>query len=78
MNQNLGDFFESWMDCLISTKAIGSRFALQFVENMKHRELTLFQNASFLAAICLDPRFKVILTNEQTATAFIHLGIHLV
>ena len=31
-----------------------------------------------IPAICLDPRFKVILTNGQIASAFVHLGINLV
>ncbi|KAI1898668.1 hypothetical protein AGOR_G00074750 [Albula goreensis] len=64
-----GDFFGAWLKCKIETDKIGGPFATLLVECLNRRQHMLFENESFLAAVFLDPRYKVLLTEAQTEQA---------
>lgn len=65
----LGDVYEIWQRCLIQIQRVDTEFTNELVHNMKKRQDMLFENEIFLAAIYLDPRFNVILTDEQIRSA---------
>ncbi|KAJ8338007.1 hypothetical protein SKAU_G00369730 [Synaphobranchus kaupii] len=64
-----GDFFGAWLKCKIETDKIGGPFATLLVECLNRRQHMLFENEPFLAAVFLDPRYKVLLTEAQTEQA---------
>ncbi|KAG5853100.1 hypothetical protein ANANG_G00069520 [Anguilla anguilla] len=64
-----GDFFGAWLKCKIETDKIGGPFATLLVECLNRRQHMLFENEPFLAAVFLDPRYKVLLTEGQTEQA---------
>ncbi|KAJ8246955.1 hypothetical protein GJAV_G00257150 [Gymnothorax javanicus] len=64
-----GDFFGAWLKCKIETEKIGGPFASLLVECLNRRQHMLFENEPFLAAVFLDPRYKVLLAERQTEQA---------
>ncbi|XP_036404855.1 uncharacterized protein LOC118791563 isoform X1 [Megalops cyprinoides] len=68
-----GDFFGAWLKCKIETDKVGGPFAALLVECLSRRQHALFENEAFLAAVFLDPRYKVLLSDAQTERAKSHL-----
>lgn len=69
----VGDFFESWLRCKFSVKAVGSSLAQCLYECMERREKLLFNNTAILSAIYMDPRWHIMLTETQRAAAETHM-----
>ena len=55
----LGDFYATWIRCKMETEAIGTPFALAIVNAMRTREKLLLTSDAFVAAICLDARYRL-------------------
>ncbi|XP_048884971.1 uncharacterized protein LOC125750773 [Brienomyrus brachyistius] len=68
-----GDFFGAWLKCKIETDKIGGPFSALLVECLNRHQHMLFENEAFLAAVFLDPRYKVLLTEAQVEQAKRHL-----
>jgi len=66
-------FFGAWASCKIQTEILISSFSAKLVQMMVKREKNIMNNHVFLAAILLDPRFNVILSEEQSYIAIKHL-----
>lgn len=54
---------------LYGSKKKNTEFATEFVNNIKRRESALFESEIVLAAIYMDPRYNVILTDAQIRAA---------
>lgn len=65
----LTDFYSIWLICKNKTERIHFDLAMNIVASMTEREKTLLANKAFLPAIFLDPRFKIILSDEEIITA---------
>lgn len=59
--------------CKIQTKKCNTSFSEKLVECLTIREKHLMQNKVLLAAIFLDPRYKITLDDQQYTTAISHL-----
>lgn len=59
--------------CKIQTKKCNTSFSEKLVECLTNREKHLMQNKVLLAAIFLDPRYKITLDDQQYTTAISHL-----
>ena len=57
----------------METNKLNTTFSNMIVSNMNLREKDLFGNNVILAAIFLDPRYKIMLDNEQCNKAKSHL-----
>lgn len=68
-NITLSDFYSIWLICKNKTERIHFDLAINIVASMTEREQTLLANKAFLPAIFLDPRLKIILSNEESITA---------
>lgn len=68
-----GDFYGSWLSCKLHTEKFNTRLSNVILQNMKNREKLLLDNPVLAAAVFLDPRYKVMLTKEQTENAINHL-----
>lgn len=71
----MGDFYIEWLKCKIDTAKVKTNFADMLVSKMKDREKKLLENDTFLAAIYLDPRVNVLLTQTQKESAKSHLAL---
>lgn len=69
----LTDFYGAWILCKIQTKKFNTSFSDKLVECLTNREEHLMKNKVLLAAIFLDPRYKITLDDEQFTTAINHL-----
>jgi len=69
----LTDFYGAWILCKIQTKKCNTSFSEKLVECLNNREQHLMKNKVLLAAIFLDPRYKIILDDEQYTIAISHL-----
>lgn len=69
----LTDFYGAWILCKIQTKKCNTSFYEKLVECLTNREQHLMKNKVLLAAICLDPIYKITLDDEQYTTALSHL-----
>jgi hypothetical protein len=69
-----GDFYAAWLKCHVETAKVDSPLCRKILECMIKREKLLFVNDAFLAGIFMDPRYKVLLSDEQITRAYIHLG----
>ncbi|XP_031330371.1 uncharacterized protein LOC116161229 [Photinus pyralis] len=69
----LSDFYGYWLECKMETNKINSTFSNIIVSNMNVREKDLLGNNVILAAIFLDPRYKIMLDKEQCKKAKSHL-----
>lgn len=67
------DFFGAWISCKIQTEVLNSSFSAKLVQMMVKREKNIMSNPVLLAAIFLDSRFNIILSQEQSDTAIKHL-----
>ncbi|XP_068172121.1 zinc finger BED domain-containing protein 4-like [Antennarius striatus] len=68
-----GDFYGLWLKCMLDTQKIESPFAKRVVQCMKGRQNSLFENDAFVAALFVDPRYRLFLTENQSEMAKIHL-----
>jgi len=69
----LTDFYGAWILCKIQTKKCNTSFSEKLVECLTNRQQHLMKNKVLLAAIFLDPRYKIILDDEQYTAAISHL-----
>lgn len=70
----VGDFLAAWLRCKIEVKKLKSDIAVALYSAIVSRESTLLQSECIVAALFLDPRFSVYLSNEQRAKAIEHLS----
>lgn len=68
-----GDFYGQWLKCVLDTEKIDSPFAKRLVQCMKSRQHTLFENDAFVAALFVDPRYRLFLTDNQAEMVKLHL-----
>ena len=62
----LVDFYGIWLRCKLQiSKALPTEFSQLLLSSIKTRELALLENNIFLACIFLDPRYKVLLNEEE-------------
>ena len=54
-------------------KGITTEFSQLLLSSIKKRELALLENDVFVACIFLDPRYKVLLNEEEKTSAIAHL-----
>ena len=70
----LGDFYGIWLRCKLEiSKASPTEFSQLLLSSIKKRELALLENDVFVACIFLDPRYKVLLNEEEKTSAIAHL-----
>lgn len=69
----LGDFYGAWLKCSIETSRIGSPLAKKLVECMKTRERCFRCRNTFCAALYMDPRYRIVLTQDEKHSAVTHL-----
>ncbi|XP_028175812.1 uncharacterized protein LOC114364029, partial [Ostrinia furnacalis] len=65
----LGDFYSIWIICKNKTENLDFPLAKDIVTSMIHRENLLLQNNAFLAAIFIDPRWKITLSEQEIEIA---------
>ena len=68
-----GMFLGEWLKCKMLLSKSSGRFSADLITAMENRELSLLNNAAFLAAIYLDPRFQCLLVEPQKDLAKLHL-----
>lgn len=69
----LSDFYGIWISCKIETRSMENPFANKLVKCMENREQFIMNNKVLLAAVFLDPRFKITLNEIQYNMAINHL-----
>jgi len=69
----LTDFYGAWLTCKIQTQSLNTNFSNNLAQCLIIREPLIMNNKVLLPAIYLDPRFKNMLTQEQSTTAIEHL-----
>ena len=65
----LGDAYKAWWQCRLDTSVMTNNLSNQLAAAMKAREMRLFENNPFKAALFLDPRFQVLLSSEEKKSA---------
>lgn len=65
----LGDFYSIWIICKTKTEKLNFPLAKDIVTSMINREKLLLQNKAFLAAIFIDPRWKIVLSEQEMEIA---------
>lgn len=69
----LTDFYGAWLTCKIKTQSLGTSFSNNLAQCFVIREKHIMNNKVLLSAIYMDPRFKNMLTQEQSSIAIDHL-----
>ena len=70
----LGDFYGVWLTCKLEImKASSSQFSQLLLTAIKKRESSLLENEAFVACVFLDPRYKLLLTEQEKKSAKAHL-----
>lgn len=69
----LTDFYGAWLTCKIKTQSLGTSFSNYLAQCLVKREKHIMNNKVLLSAIYMDPRFKNMLTQEQSTRAIDHL-----
>ncbi|XP_041985081.1 zinc finger BED domain-containing protein 4-like [Aricia agestis] len=73
----VGDFFSIWTICKAKTEKINLPLAQDVVVSMTRREKNLLEGKAFLLGIFLDPRLKLILSEDERQTAKCYIrGVH--
>lgn len=72
-NLTPGDFYKVWFKCKSETSKQQCLLASHIVDAMKKREKDLFQNTALVSSLYLDPRFSVLLTENEQEQAVKHL-----
>ncbi|XP_042149037.1 zinc finger BED domain-containing protein 4-like [Ixodes scapularis] len=70
---SLGDFFGIWQQCSLETAKIDCVLAQRLTSSLKQRLKSLLQNDVFQACVFLDPRFNVLLLEDEKKSARDHL-----
>ncbi|XP_040360142.1 uncharacterized protein LOC121048176 [Ixodes scapularis] len=70
----IGDFYDAWLTCVLSTSKILSPLAKALVKFMKKRERDLCDTNIFCGALYMEPRYRLLLTTEQKCQARLHLS----
>ncbi|KAG0442307.1 hypothetical protein HPB47_015738 [Ixodes persulcatus] len=70
---SLGDFFGIWLQCSLETAKIDTVLAQRLTSSLKQRQKSLLQNDVFQACLFLDPRFNVLLLEDEKNSARDHL-----
>lgn len=69
----LSEFFGTWYEIKIATKAIHNPFVALILEQITSREQNLLNNDVLLSAVYMDPRYKILLEKTQIERAKNHL-----
>lgn len=69
----LSEFFGTWYEIKIASKAIHNPFAALILEQITSREQNLLNNDVLLSAVYMDPRYKILLEKTQIERAKNHL-----
>ncbi|XP_065321217.1 uncharacterized protein LOC135928689 [Gordionus sp. m RMFG-2023] len=69
----LTDFYAAWLRCCIELEKNPNHFAQLLYSCLKNREERFIKNEILLAAIYLDPRYKVLLSDDDKICAKKHL-----
>lgn len=69
----IGDFHYKWTKCILETEKILVPLAQYICQAMKTRQKNLMQSPHFVSALYLDPRFQVVLSDEETSKAVSYL-----
>ncbi|XP_032830498.1 uncharacterized protein LOC116954144 [Petromyzon marinus] len=69
----IGDFYGAWLKCHLDTASVGSEFSHPLACAMKRREKQLLGNDAVVAAVYMDPRYGVLLTDGESERAQRHL-----
>lgn len=74
-NITLSDFFGLWLNIDIKIKRLAStdNFAASLQSQMEFRKKDLIENPTMFAAVYMDPRYQVLLKEEQKQTAIEYL-----
>ncbi|KAH8284911.1 hypothetical protein KR054_002596, partial [Drosophila jambulina] len=67
------DFFILWMELKLKAEKSQNYLMKELLAQLKVRERQLLENKAFLAAIYMDPRINLLLSEQQKATAKTHL-----
>lgn len=63
------DFYKLWLELRLQCEQSSNHLAQILLKFLKIREIKLLENESLLAAIYMDPRINLILTDEQKMLA---------
>jgi len=69
----LTDFYGAWLTCKIQTQSLNTNFSNNLAQCLIIKEQHIMKNKVLLSAIYMDPRFKNMLTQEQSTIAIQHL-----
>lgn len=69
----LTDFYGAWITCKLQTEALSSLISKKLLQHIVDREKYIMANKVLLAAIFLDPRYKITLNEDKCNTAIEHL-----
>lgn len=69
-----GMFLGEWLKCKLMLSNSAGKFSSELFSAMENREHALLDNAAFLAAIYIDPRFQCLLSSTQKDLAIINLN----
>ena len=70
---SLSDFYGCWAECKMKLEKKNNPFTRLLIQKMKEREKDILNNPVLLASVLLDPRFKLLLSEESVKTAKTHL-----
>ena len=62
-----GSFFKEWKELIFKFSQIGGDMAEAMKSSMEHREKVLLNNSVLLAAVYVDPMYRVLLQDEELA-----------
>ncbi|XP_016663574.1 uncharacterized protein LOC107884945 [Acyrthosiphon pisum] len=69
----LTDFYGAWITCKLQTEALSTLISKKLLQHIVDREKYIMANKVLLAAIFLDPRYKITLNEDKCNTAIDHL-----
>lgn len=69
----LSDFYSMFLECEIKLKNLSNDFVAKLTQILKKMESNILCDEQMLAAIFLDPRYQLLLTEDQKMAAKIHL-----
>ena len=68
-NLTSGVFMKEWCSLKHTLHKKQTPLALEILKSMEKREVSLFQNKLFLAGVFVDPRYRILLSEEQMEVA---------
>lgn len=69
----LSDFYGYWLECIIEIEKMNTSFSKLLLKFMRQRQSVLLNNDILLAAVFLDPRYKILLDENKIERAKDHL-----